>query len=220
MATTFRTVYQQLFKHYGPQHWWPGDTPFEIMVGAVLTQNTAWTNVEKAIVNLRDRDCLDAERIMALTPARLAALIRPAGYFNVKAKRLRNFCAWYLAIGAEQGMAALDDKSLRHALLSVNGIGPETADDILLYACDRPVFVIDAYTRRIFSRLGLVAGDESYEQLRQIFEKGLARGSHHERIKLFNEYHALIVRHGKDVCKTKPRCASCCLRKGCPARLD
>lgn len=220
MTTTFRSVYQQLFKHYGPQHWWPGETPFEIMIGAVLTQNTAWTNVEKAISNLRDHDCLDAERMMALTPARLAALIRPAGYFNIKAKRLRNFCEWYLAVGAEKGMAVLDDKMLRHELLTVNGVGPETADDILLYACDRPVFVIDAYTRRIFSRLGLVAGDETYEQLRQIFEKALARGSRHERIKLFNEYHALIVSHGKDVCRTKPRCGTCCLRSNCPSSLD
>jgi endonuclease-3 related protein len=117
-------------------------------------------------------------------------------------------------------MATLDDKSLRHALLAVNGVGPETADDILLYACDRPVFVIDAYTRRIFSRLGLVTGDETYEQLRQVFEKALARGSRYERVKLFNEYHALIVSHGKDVCRTKPRCDMCCLKSSCPASSD
>lgn len=190
------------------------------MVGAVLTQNTSWTNVEKAIANLRDHDCLDAERIMALSPARLAALIRSAGYFNVKAKRLRNFCQWYLAVGAEKGMSGLDDKALRQQVLAVNGVGPETADDVLLYACARPVFVIDAYTRRIFSRLGLVSGDETYEQLRHIFEKALARGSRHERTKLFNEYHALIVRHGKDICKTKPKCGECCLMAICPIATE
>ena len=214
---TLLEVYRTLLRHYGPQHWWPGDTSFEIMVGAVLTQNTAWSNVEKAIANLRDHDCLDAERIIELTPAALAALIRPAGYFNLKAKRLQNFCRWYIEAGGETGLAQWDDHRLRRELLAVNGVGPETADDIVLYACERPVLVIDAYTRRIFSRLGLVDGDENYEALRHFFEQGLKRGSRHERVRLFNEYHALIVRHAKEACRTRPHCAGCCLRQNCPA---
>lgn len=210
-APSLRAVYARLFKRYGPQAWWPGDTPFEIMVGAVLTQNTAWTNVERAMANLLAAASLDPEAIAGMAAVRLAALIRPAGYFNVKAGRLQNFCRWYIAEGEYAALAALDTAALRHRLLAVNGVGPETADDILLYAFDRPVFVIDAYTRRIFSRLGLVGGDEDYETLRRFFETGLKRD-----VPLYNEYHALIVHHGKDVCKSKPLCAACCLAPTCP----
>lgn len=214
----FLAVYQHLFNAYGHQHWWPGETPFEIMVGAVLTQNTAWTNVEKAIANLIAADALSAERINTMPAAALAELIRPAGYFNVKARRLQNFCAWYLAQGGFDVLQAWSTPDLRTGLLSVNGVGPETADDMMLYAFERPVFVIDAYTRRIFMRLGLVAGDENYEQLRSEFETRLGAEFKQDtaaHVQLFNEYHALIVRHAKEACRTKPACEECCLRKPC-----
>ncbi len=210
-------VYTTLFDHYGPQGWWPGDTPFEVMVGAVLTQSTAWRNVEKAMANLKQANALDPQAIAALESAELAELIRPAGYFNVKARRLQSFCRWLLQQGGEAALQAWDDATLRRALLSVNGIGPETADDMLLYAFARPIFVIDAYTRRIFMRLGLIRGDERYEELRQHFE-GQLKANHTERpeqTQLFNEYHALIVIHAKQSCRSKPLCGGCCLRGHC-----
>lgn len=216
---TFLSVYKCLFKHYGSQHWWPGETPFEVMVGAVLTQNTAWSNVEKAIVNLKQAKALTAAKIYAMSAADLGQLIRPAGYFNVKAKRLQNFSSWFLEQGGERVLKDLGDIELRNGLLSVNGVGPETADDMLLYAFNRSVFVIDAYTRRIFSRLGLVAGDEDYENLRHQFESQLSSKIklRDELVNIYNEYHALIVLHAKDVCRKKPRCSDCCLRSQCPA---
>jgi len=212
---SFKKTFNTLFRHYGPQDWWPGDSPFEIMVGAVLTQNTAWTNVEKAIVNLLENEALDAEVIVATKMEQLALWLKPSGYFNIKAKRLKNFCQWYLEQGAYEQLSTWPTRELRQALLSVNGVGPETADDMLLYAFDRPVFVIDAYTRRLFSRLGLIEGSETYEALRQSIESGLRRES--QRLVLFNEYHALIVRHAKEYCKTTPRCEACCLNKKCKA---
>lgn len=208
-----KTVYNILFRAYGPQHWWPGDTPFEIMVGAVLTQNTAWSNVEKAIANLKAARALSAEAIVRAHPKQLASWLKPSGYFNIKAKRLHNFCRWYLGGGGRRKLARLDTAELRRALLSVNGIGPETADDILLYAFGRPVFVVDAYTHRIFSRLGIVDGNEGYEHTRAHFERALGPD-----VRLFNEFHALIVRHGKDICRPRPRCGECCLAARCPSR--
>ena len=183
---------------------------FEIMVGAVLTQNTAWTNVERAIGNLKSLDLLSLDAMGRLGRKELAGLIRPAGYFNVKAQRLQNLCDFLQRQGGEASLSRMADGPLREALLEVNGVGPETADDILLYAFERPVFVIDAYTRRLFSRIGLVAGDESYEKLRSIFETGLESS-----VDLFNEYHALIVRHGKYICTKKPRCIECCIGRHC-----
>lgn len=211
---TPRQVYRRLFAHYGPQYWWPGDTPFEVMVGAILTQNTAWSNVERAIANLRQAGALAPEAIIAAPHEVLAEWLRPSGYFNIKATRLQNYCRWYLAEGGWDSLRALSDHDLRHAVLSVNGVGPETADDILLYAFERPVFVIDAYTRRIFSRLDLVNGEEGYEHLRGWFETALA--GEEGRVELFNEYHALIVRHAKEACRKRPVCAECVLAKGCP----
>ena len=205
-------IYQALYKHYGTQHWWPGDSAFEIMVGAVLTQNTSWTNVEKAIQNLKTAEALTAEAIVSATAKQLAEWLRPSGYFNVKARRLQAFCQWLLAAGGEAELARRETATLRRELLSVHGIGPETADDILLYALDRPVFVIDAYTRRLFSRLGLVDGSEPYEELRELFETGLTNDP-----QLFSEYHALIVIHAKDTCRTKARCELCCLARQCPS---
>jgi len=204
-------VFNVLFTAYGPQHWWPGDTPFEIMVGAVLTQNTAWSNVEKAIANLVRHDRLSAASISATRNDHLANWLRPSGYFNIKAARLKNFCRWYVEAGGYTALSQLNTEALRAALLSVNGVGPETADDILLYAFDRPAFVIDAYTRRLFSRLGMIAGDEAYNELRLAVENKLGPD-----VELYNEFHALVVIHVKTVCQVRPRCGDCQLRTRCP----
>jgi endonuclease-3 related protein len=208
-----QTVYKTLLKQYGYQDWWPGDTPFEIMVGAILTQNTSWRNVERAINNLKANDALDPRNILATRTAMLAQWLKPSGYFNIKTQRLRNFCQWYLEAGGYQSLKRMQTARLRKALLSVNGVGLETADDILLYAFHRKVFVIDAYTRRLFSRLGLVDPDWHYEHLRQYFEAGLLK----ENVAMFSQYHALIVMHGKELCRARPRCDDCLLRKRCSA---
>jgi len=207
-------VFRTLLECYGPQHWWPGETPFEVMVGAVLTQNTAWTNVERAIGNLKAHRALDPAVIVTTPHERLAEWLRPSGYFNVKAERLRSFCAWYRQRGGHDELAKLATATLRDELLAVKGIGPETADDILLYAFERPVFVIDAYTRRLFQRLGHVTGTEPYESLRALFEGTLAVDGK-ERVALFNEYHALIVRHAKEACRRTPVCRGCPLARRC-----
>ncbi len=204
-------VFNQLLSAYGPQRWWPGDTPFEVMVGAVLTQNTAWSNVEKAINALKAEDCLSPEAITRLSPSDLAVLIRPSGYFNIKAARLQNYCRWYLQQGQFPLLAKIETPKLRCDLLSVKGVGRETADDILLYAFRRPVFVIDAYTRKLFARYGMIRGDEDYDTLRNGLESALGLDA-----ALFNEYHALIVRHAKESCKTRPLCGGCCLAEACP----
>ena len=182
------------------------------MVGAVLTQNTAWTNVERAIAQLRERVDLAADALLTLPESELASLIQPAGYFNVKARRLRAFCEAFLAAGGEPALSMLETGTLRDLLLGIHGVGPETADDMLLYAFERPVFVIDAYTRRLFERLGVLCGGEPYETLRMRFEQALRPDS-----ALFNEYHALIVHHAKHVCRARaPRCDACCLVADCP----
>lgn len=206
-------VYRRLLAAHGPQHWWPGDSMFEIMVGAVLTQNTAWTNVEKAIANLKTAQALSPEAIVAAPHRRLAAWLKPSGYFNVKAKRLRAFCEWLIQQGGAKRLARRPTQTLRRQLLDVHGIGPETADDILLYAFKRPVFVIDAYTRRLFQRLGVIEGEEAYEALRNRFEISLPSDT-----QLFNEYHALIVAHAKYVCRKRPLCHSCQLAALCVSR--
>lgn len=212
--TAWLEPYQRLLAAYGPQHWWPGDTPFEVMVGAVLTQNTAWANVERAIANLKSTQALSVLAILAMTDAGLADLIRPAGYFNVKARRLKALCAFLV----DQGVAAAPERlreaaslpELRRRLLAVHGVGEETADSILLYALDLPIFVVDAYTRRVFSRLGLLTGQETYGQIQDAFQSHLpADGA------LYNDYHALIVHLGKTVCRPRPRCAECPLRPLC-----
>jgi endonuclease-3 related protein len=213
MKRRLLTVYRRLHASHGPQHWWPGDTRFEIMVGAVLTQNTAWSNVERAIANLKAARALTPEVIVRAPHRRLAAWLRPSGYFNVKARRLRALCEWLLAEGGVKKLARLPTPLLRERLLAVHGVGPETADDILLYAFGRPVFVIDAYTRRLFARLGLIEGRERYEPLRQMLERRLGADA-----ALFNEYHALIVAHAKDVCRPRPHCPDCALGALCPAR--
>ena len=206
-------VFNLLLKSYGRQHWWPGDTPFEIMLGAILTQNTAWSNVERAIANLKDAGVLHQQGIQNLPTEQLAQLIRPSGYFNQKAKRLHNLCHFLEGSGGVDALRNIDTAALRNMLLAIHGIGPETADDILLYAFERPVFVVDAYTRRIFSRLGLLQGDAGYEEIRRGFEQALG-----PEVEMFNEYHALIVLHGKETCKSTPHCYQCGLTAICDFR--
>ncbi len=183
-------------------------------MGAVLTQNTSWSNVEKAIAKLRAEDALSADNIATVAKFKLAEWLRPVGYFNLKAQRLQNFCRWYLAAGGFKLLCVVETEALRRQLLTVNGIGFETADDILLYAFERPVFVIDAYTRRLFSRLGLIQGNESYKALRMLFEWSLPPDP-----ALYGEYHALIVRHAKSPCASRPACEKCALRARCSAAL-
>jgi len=199
-------VYDKLFAAWGPQHWWPGETRLEIIVGAILTQNTAWTNVEKAIVNLKKARALNLERLHRASRDELAAWIRPAGYFNIKAKRLKCFfdALHNTFDGSLRKMFARETAELRAWLLNVNGIGPETADSILLYAGNRPVFVIDAYTKRFMSRHGWCAGNAPYDELAAQMVSCLPND-----IQLYNEYHALIVHLGKDFCRPKPRCEQC-----------
>ncbi len=209
-------IFNTLLSHYGPRHWWPGETRFEVCVGAILTQNTNWGNVEKAIASLKAADRLSVEGIAGLEQDQLAVLIRPAGYFNVKACRLHAFVRFL----QEQHQSSLGQlfsspwQDTRNRLLSVKGIGPETADSILLYAGNKPSFVVDTYTRRIFSRLKLIDEACRYDDLRQFFMGGLP----HET-SLFNEYHALIVELGKNVCRPKPRCHGCCLAGLCAAAM-
>jgi len=200
-------VYRVLHRAYGPQHWWPGDTPFEVMVGAVLTQNTAWTNVEKAIENLKRGKLLTPSRIDGIPENQLAVLLKPSGFFNVKTKRLKNLTGLIMRryAGRLGKMFSENPAELRSVLLAVNGIGKETADSILLYAAEKPIFVVDAYTRRVFSRHGFLSPDADYDSVQEFFMNNLR----HDTL-LFNEYHALIVRIGKDRCKKrKPLCSIC-----------
>ncbi|MFA4974729.1 MAG: endonuclease III domain-containing protein [bacterium] len=198
--------FRLMLARFGPRGWWPGETPFEVMVGAILTQNTNWKNVEKAIANLKQEDILDPHAMLGLSPQRLASLIKPAGYFRVKAKRLRSFLKYFVENydGSARKMAKRDLPQLREELLAVNGIGPETADSILLYALKKDIFVIDAYTKRILSRHGLCAEEDCYDDLQALFMDRIEKD-----IPLYNEYHALIVETGKDFCRTSPRCAEC-----------
>jgi endonuclease-3 related protein len=209
-------IYELLYNAFGPQNWWPGETPFEIIAGAVLAQNTNWTNVEKAIANLKSAERLSPRGIRDIDIARLAEIIRPAGYYNLKSRRLKNLVDWLFDDyeGEVENLQSLDTHRLRGELLSVKGVGRETADSILLYALDRPIFVVDAYTARIAIRHGLIESDAGYEQLRELFEWNLPR-----EIKLFNQYHALLVRVGKEFCKPKARCAGCPL-EGLPHTLE
>jgi len=203
-------IYGKLFSFYGPRGWWPGDSPFEIAVGAILTQNTNWSNVEKAIANLKRQDVLYAEAMCKMSSQELAQLIRPAGYYNVKAKRLRAFLCFLMdEYGGDMArMKETATERLRDALLSINGVGQETADSILLYALGRPVFVIDAYTKRVMSRHGLMAEEASYGEYQALFYRCIDPDT-----TLFNEYHALLVSVGKDFCKPTPKCAGCPLKR-------
>jgi endonuclease-3 related protein len=208
-------VYDRLHAAYGPQNWWPGDTPFEVIVGAVLTQNTAWHNVALAIANLKHEGLLHPELLLHAERERVKALIAPAGYYNVKYERLMNLLRFLDGQGGNlEGFRELPLDRLRADLLRVKGVGPETADGILLYAFGRPVFVVDTYTRRLFSRLGYGWMDKgSYDEIQGYFMEVLPPDGG-----LYNEFHALIVVHSKGTCKKKPRCEGCCLCSLCAAR--
>jgi endonuclease-3 related protein len=213
---TLSRIYQLLYEAFGPQRWWPAETPFEVITGAILTQNTSWTNVEKAIKNLKSARCLTPEALHQVDIPHLAELIRPAGYYNIKTKRLKNFTSWLFDNynGEISNLEHIDTDQLRMELLTIKGVGLETADSILLYALNRPIFVMDAYTARIAMRHELIEPGADYEQLRVLFESNLP-----EDVQLFNEYHALLVKVGKEFCKPKARCHSCPLEE-LPHTLD
>jgi len=199
--------YRTMLDFFGPQHWWPGDTPLEIMIGAVLTQNTNWKNVERAIDNLKRADMLSVEKLVKIHPSELAEFIKQAGYFSVKAKRLQNLMrfVWQNYEGDLEQFFAQSANSLREELLSVSGVGPETADDIVLYAAKKPTFVVDTYTYRIMLRHFFIAQDDDYQAIKSMFEDHLPA-----EVELFNEYHALLVAVGKNYCKPRnPRCDEC-----------
>ncbi len=203
--------YNTLFERFGTQHWWPGDSPWEIACGAILTQNTNWGNVEKAIDKLKAHHALDPKTIQDLNDGDVAALIRSAGYFNLKTKRLKALARWWTAHAKWAAQRDVGAHEVRKSLLSVNGVGPETADSITLYAFEKPVFVVDAYTKRVLVRHGLAAEDWDYHRIQQEFETVLDQD-----VPLFNEYHALIVRLGKDYCRPTPRCENCPLQPFLP----
>ena len=210
MQQGFNLIYKKLYSHFGPQYWWPAQTSFEVIVGAILTQNTNWLNVEKAINNLKKYNLLAPDKLYKLSHRRLAVLIRPAGYYNIKAKRLKSFLKFFIRHyhGNTRNMSSVNTNSLRQQLLSLKGIGPETADSILLYALARPVFVVDAYTKRILLRHRLIPDDADYHETQNLFMRNLK-----SEVKLFNEYHALLVKLGKEFClKNKPKCAICPLK--------
>lgn len=208
---SLQQVYRLLYQRHGPQHWWPANSPFEVMVGAILVQNTNWQNVERAIACLEGEIRLSPQQVLEIGEEHLAELIRPAGYFRVKAGRLRNFCSYLLDAGDLDSLQELSTPDLRAGLLSVKGVGPETADDMLLYAFERPVFVVDAYTRRIFSRIGWIEGGEGYESLRLSVQRAMPA-----QVRMLNEFHALLVRHAKASChKRIPACAACCIASIC-----
>ena len=207
-----RDAYRRLQRHYGPQHWWPADSPFEVMVGAVLTQSTSWTNVEKAVASLKAADALSPGAIRRLSHEELARVIYSAGFHNSKARKLKAM-ADYLGDRFDDDLDAMrrvDPAELRAELLGVHGIGNETADSILLYALGMPSFVVDAYTRRLLARLEVRPERDGYEDYKRLFEDSLERDP-----KTFDEYHALIVTHGKSVCRKRPACRGCCLLEIC-----
>ena len=211
-------IYNRLYKTYGPQHWWPADTPFEVIIGAILTQSAAWSNVEKAINNLKAADVLSCDAIDSMPIDELARLIKPCGYYNVKAIKLKTFVSWLRSRYHDslESFFANDIDSVRTQLLAIKGIGEETADSIILYASAKPVFVIDAYTRRIISRTGLMPAAADYTAYQRFFMHNLPRDVH-----LFNEYHALLVNLAKNVCRKKqPDCEACCLKDICRRMLN
>jgi len=212
VTDTLLDVYHRLFDRYGRQHWWPADGPFEVIIGAILTQSAAWSNVEKAINNLKAGSLLSVDALLRLSVEELARLVYPSGYYNVKTAKIKSFVHWLSEHydGSLERLFSLEGPLLRRELLSVHGVGEETADSIILYAAHKPVFVIDAYTRRIAGRLGLAPQANSYAAWQDLFMRHLP---HDES--LFNEYHALFVCHGKSICKKNPHCERCCLASLC-----
>lgn len=213
MSEVLHQVYERLWSAYGPQHWWPGDGPFEVVVGAVLVQNTSWKNVERAIQNLREAGLMEPRRLARIPLAELEELIRPAGYYRIKARRLRNLLELIVRRygGSLEQMFSTRMDVLREELLGVQGVGPETADSILLYAGQMPTFVVDAYTYRVLSRHGWIGFDADYDQIKEYFESQLPLD-----VQLFNEYHALLVRVGHLHCRRIPKCRGCPLEDMLP----
>lgn len=209
------TVYFRLLSRYGPQHWWPAESPLEMIVGAILTQSAAWSNVEKAIINLKAGGILSLEGLRRTPREELARLVYSSGYYNTKAGKLKAFAQWMGEYyeGDLDALFALEKAELRRQLLSVHGIGEETADSIILYGAHQPIFVVDAYTRRIMTRLGLAPSRDRYSDFQALFMKQLPTDE-----QLFNEYHALLVRHGKTACRRNPLCSDCCLERLCGFR--
>jgi endonuclease-3 related protein len=207
-----RRLFDQLLAAHGPQHWWPGESPFEISVGAILVQRTAWHNAAAAIARLSQAGTLEPSAVAALETGRLQELIRPAGFFRQKSRTLQGFCSWLAAAGGFGVLRGRSTRRLRAELLALGGIGPETADSILLYALDRPVFVVDAYARRVFSRTGLRPDAErlSYGALGEWVETRLPADA-----RVMNEYHALLVSHGKTWCRPRPVCDPCPVAQSC-----
>jgi len=212
MQKQLLNIYYRLYKHFGPQGWWPANSAFEVAVGAILTQNTSWQNVERAIAGLKKGRFLTFRKMLRLDEKKLTSLIRPAGYYNIKARRLKNFLEFFDKNygGSFKRMKRKSAVSLRQELLGVNGIGPETADSILLYALGKPIFVVDAYTRRIMSRHSLLGVRDGYEAIQSLFTEHLPNNA-----RFFNEYHALLVRCAKELCKKKK--GNC---KACPLSED
>ena len=212
-GTQILSIQRKLHDHFGPLHWWPADSPFEVVIGAILTQNTAWTNVEQAIHNLKSADAISAERVAVMPIAQLEELIKPSGFFRQKAARLQSL-AKHLVDDWQSNLADLCSGPLDNArarLLALPGVGPETADSILLYAAHRPSFVVDAYTRRIFERIGLLRGREKYDEIRLMFMQNLPK-----QVDLYNEYHAQIVHLAKNYCRrNKTLCSECPLNGVC-----
>ena len=225
MKQSFFTIYQTLLSHYSPQGWWPIDNiykkrdsltneeKFEIIIGAILTQNTAWTNVEKALNELRKNNCLSLKGILETRQETLVLYIKSSGYNNQKAERLKIVAQFLLQHPLEE-LQNMEIKELRTLLLSVKGIGSETADSIILYAFMKPGFVIDAYTKRIMSRIGLCRKDVLYDELQTLITNNIEKDT-----ELYNEYHALLVEHAKRYCRTKPLCEECILKDGCQKRI-
>ena len=206
MTKALLEIYEKLLETLGPQHWWPGDTRLEVIIGAILTQNTNWKNVEKAIGNMKREKVLKLGILMEMNHKHLAGLLRPSGYFNQKAKKIKAFVSHVFSShnGSLKRMGVVELHPLRRELLGIFGVGPETADSILLYAFQKPIFVVDAYTKRIFSRHGFFNEHWSYDEMQSFFMRHLPRD-----ITLYNEYHALIVRTGNGFCRKNPICGSC-----------
>ena len=213
MNDTIYNIYKILLNHYGKQNWWPAETRYEVVVGAVLTQNTSWKNVERAINNLKMENLLEEEKILNIDEDKLKQLIKPPGFYNLKAKRLKNVTKFIVDnYGNTEEMAKTDKDTLtlRTELLSINGVGKETADSILLYALDRESFVVDAYTKRMFVRLGIIDEKAKYDDIKVLFERHLPKD-----LEVYKEYHALIVEHCKRFCRKKPLCDNCPIRTFC-----
>ncbi len=205
-------IYQRLFEHFGPQYWWPGDGDLEIIVGAVLTQNTSWKNVEKAVSNLKGAGVLELNSLYHLPLEKLEELVRPSGFYKIKAKRLKELIKFLYKSGSIDELKNRPLRELRNELLKVKGIGPETADSIILYALEKPVFVVDAYTKRILKRIGILEKEDvPYNKVQELFMENLTPD-----VKMYNEYHALFVRLGKEHCTKKaPKCGNCPLSDFC-----